>query len=226
MPTPVGSLRSDAGGSLNSISSLTSTAGNHVFLLSTKCSSSITVTSVTSTHATWIKVAGPFSIPSSSARVELWMGVTNAAATATVSLAYSGSPGYVQLDAQEFSGGPGTWTKDNDGFSGNSSSSVLTYPPLTPAGSARIYFGRGSGTNFVSQSAGSTSGFTYVTTAAGEQIIYNADVDAPTSPTAPLGTPEPSCAIGVLVYLASGGGTPAIPHIPQPHTARRRATNF
>jgi hypothetical protein len=147
-------------------------------------SSSVTVSTVSGGGvSSWTRLK---SYSSGGEDDELWLGTVSSPGASTISITYSGSVSstWVELSAQEFSSGLGTsttWALDNAGVVSGSSTS-LSFPSLTPAGSKELYFGYCDLAN--TASAGSTTGFTYVGTAAGDLVAYNPNVSSTVAPTA------------------------------------------
>ena len=119
-------------------------------------------------------------------RVEMWMGTVTTAGSSTITVNYSSAPGTNEIATYEFTAvgvnSSTTWGVDSTGnnlFSG--SNTTVTYPTLTSESSGEVYVGYVDPQNTVS--AGSTSGFTYTTTGASNQLIYNPSTAFATSYT-------------------------------------------
>jgi hypothetical protein len=122
--------------------------------------------------------------------VEIWYGTVTTTGVGAVTFTW-GAPGLgaqvAVYSLQEFSAGTGAgsvWTVDTSGgFDEPSTSLTVTYPSLTAAASGELYFGFADMPS--APAAGTTPGFTYNTTANGNQVAFNpavtAGVVAPTS---------------------------------------------
>ena len=143
--------------------------------------------------------------------LSLWWGIVTATGAHTISFT-GGSPGTdTEVVADSYTAPAGaTWAVGPSGFTA-ATGATIAYPSLTPA-QAGVYFGYaapGGG----SPSAGSTSGFTYTTTADSNQIAANPAV-ASRSPVAPTSS-QPSgwyntvAAIFTAAAPAPPAGTPS-----------------
>jgi RHS repeat-associated protein len=137
------------------------------------------------------------------------MGKVTSTGASTITVNYSSSVSgiWIELSAKEFTAGLGastTWTKDTAGGLNNASSSTVSFPSLTPAGSSELYFGFGGA--LASSSAGSTSGFSYVSTSGGNMMAYDPNVSSATSTTVPLSSAAVSTTVAALIS-ASGSGS-------------------
>jgi hypothetical protein len=137
---------------------------------------------------------------------EIWYGVVTATGGSTINFTLSGSNAgqTAEYEAQEFTAGdgPGTiWNLDTKGTQETlSNSTVLTYPSLTPAGAGELYFGFDDMPS--SPSGGSTTGFSYFTTADSNQVAYNPSVGpSAVQPTAMQGGSHMSSSVAVLLSV-------------------------
>ncbi len=135
--------------------------------------------------------------------VELWLGTVATAGAANATITYSSAIGAtpVEIVGQEFSSGLGAstvWARDTSGTSVNASSTTVTYPPLTPAGTHELYAGYAVVVNV--GAAGSTAGYTYNLTTTNNNIFaYNTNIGAATAPTASQNIAGTSIAEGALI---------------------------
>src|ERR1700676_5114637 len=111
---------------------------------------------------------------------EIWYGVVTATGSSTITfnLSIPTSGMIAEYEVQEFTAGLGSgavWTLDTTGhFEVNPASTNLIYPSLTPAVAGELYFGFNDMPS--TPSAGTTTGFTYFTTADSNQVAYNPSV--------------------------------------------------
>ena len=139
---------------------------------------------------TWTKVTSG-SNGTAAGTVEMWRGVVSTAGASTITVTYSSTPGTNELAAEEFTmhSANSTWAIDNSGYNYNTSTSTtVDYPSLTPTNSSELYTGYSWGQYAIS--AGTTTGYTYVATTAGDQLAYDTSVTGgtPTYPVASMGT--------------------------------------
>ncbi len=133
---------------------------------------------------------------------EIWYGKVATTGTSTVTVTWSSSVASQtpEYSAQEFTAGLGTgtvWGVDHSGTLNNTSSSTTTtYPSLSPSGTGELYFGYLTDNT---ATGGSTSGFTYASTAQGNQVTYNPNVSSPNA-YQPTGTQTPA---GISSALAA-----------------------
>ncbi|MCW2767566.1 MAG: hypothetical protein JWO11_3525 [Nocardioides sp.] len=217
--TPVGSLRDSYATSQATLSVTPVNVGDAWLLSVFIVNTSISTTAVSGGGATgWTKVAPTTAASNGVGNFELWLGTIGTAGASTITLTYSASitGTDVELDAQEFSSGLGAgtvWAKDGSqaGFNNNASSTTIAYPTLVPAGSGELYFGfmisYAGGT-----SAGPTSGYSYFTTSNGDQVAYNGNISASTSPTS--STPSAGISFGDGVLITASVAATASPPYP------------
>ena len=209
----VGSLASSGGVGDTTLSVSPATVGDAFVASVRTASSSITVSSISGGGATWSKLQG--ATDSKQGRdVELWLGVISATGSSTITVTYSSSVSGTSTEilAQEYTNGTGsgtTWTKDTASSSDNSTSSTtVTFPSLTPAGSNELYVGFAGLAH--TGSAGSTSGFTYdISPTYTNPYIYNTNVSSNVSPTATQSPTGQSLAVGVLLIAKAAPSTVA-----------------
>ena len=199
--TAVGGLPNTDSTGNTSVSVAPTAVGNAIVLSVKVSSSSISVSSVSGGGVTtWSKLEAYSSY--SGHDLELWLGTVTTTGTAPINVTFSGSVSSidVELTAQQFASGYGSgavWAKDTASGQSNSSSTTVTFPSLTPAGASELYAGYASVSN--TGGAGSTSGYTYDSTLAGNLFIYNPSVSATTSPTGTASPASTSGAVGALI---------------------------
>ena len=200
----VGALVQTQGLGISTLSVSPQNAGDALVLSVGVFTTGITVSSVSGGGATWQRLTNT----GSSADVELWLGTVTSTGPASISLTYSSASvasHYVDLDVQEYTNGTGpltTWSSDVVGSTNNSSSTTsVVFPTLTPSATHELYVGFGSLDN--SGSAGSSSGFTYLTNSWGNLYIYDPDVSSVVSPTGVQSPAGVFDAVGALL-IASG----------------------
>jgi RHS repeat-associated protein len=144
---------------------------------------------------------------------QIWYGkvTTTGSSTITVSYPASVSSDWIEFTAQEFSSTAGsgtTWGVDHTGTQANGSSTTMTYPSLSPSGAGELYYGYADGMGGIA-SAGSTSGFTYDTTPAENEVAYDTNVSSPSTyqPTTPQAAAGPSLAVAVTFTATASGGS-------------------
>lgn len=139
---------------------------------------------------TWTKVTSG-SNGSNGGSVEMWRGVVTAAGASTITVAYSSTPGTNEIATEEYTmhSTNSTWAIDNSGVNYNTTTSTtINYPSLTPTNSSELYTGYAWGQ--YAMTPGTTPGYTYVATAAGNYLAYDTSVTggAATYPTATQST--------------------------------------
>ena len=119
------------------------------------------------------------------ANINMWRGVVTTAGASTVTVSYARQPNNEQLSIMEYTIGSsaGTWDVDASGTDYNTSTTI-SYPSLTPLNSSELYTGYAIGQ--ATMSPGTTTGYTYVKTSAGNYLAYNLSVNGgqATQPTA------------------------------------------
>ena len=114
--------------------------GDALVLASMVGSASVTISSVSGGGATWQKPTSAVDTPDG-VEDELWLGTTTTTGASTITVTYSSSVSsdLIELNAQEYTASTGTsttWSKDVVSSRANTSSSTVTFPSLTPTGSA------------------------------------------------------------------------------------------
>ena len=166
--------------------------GNAMFLEVWLPSTSNSITSISSTNATWTQVA-TFSGTTNANKVYLYQGVASSTSSATVSLVLAGSPGTntIRSGRQEFHSSIGAAflviaTSHLD------SAGTNTWPTVAGSG---LYFGWAYNSN--SGVNGSTSGFTYQLDSNGNSLAYDTSA---TSSSAPV-FGDSTQAIGIMAII-------------------------
>jgi hypothetical protein len=205
----VGSLYTASGTGLTTLSVNPTTIGDCLIFGPTHGQTGSTITSVSGGHcASWTRIAGPVVATGYVATIpELWVGVCNAigsAANITIAGANLG-PGSQRLVAQQFTTGQGaasTWIADGSpsNFEQDSTASAtVVWPTLTPTGTNRMYFGRGT-VSSTANTTGQTAGYTVALDAGSNPFFYNPSVTGVQSPTCTQATANRYTITAVLIY--------------------------
>jgi hypothetical protein len=201
----VGTLAQKQGTATTALAVTPQHAGDLVVLTVKVGSGTVTASSITGGGvATWTRAEGPYTGFTGN-DLEMWTGVvtTTGAATVTVSFSSPVTSIYTGLAAQEFSSSKGaatTWSLDTGAGISNASSTTVTFPKLTPAGSGELYVGYAPVAN--TGAGGSTAGVTYATTADADVTAYDTNVSAALQPTATQSPAGVSGAVAVLVVAS------------------------
>ena len=221
--TANGSLNSVTGTALTSLTLTATSAIGDIRCFHSKInSSSITVTGLSGGNVTtWTRVAGPTTDTSGvPATHDLWIGTCTGAGTTSITVTWSGSVAGLATDfvCQTFtnSNTATTWARDGAALAllNNASSTTVTYPTATAAGTGELYFGHGrcaSGGSY-SQPAGGTE----VTDANGNPTIYLLAAGAGSVSPTHTSTATLSYTIGVLVIATIPGVATNIPRRVRP----------
>lgn len=140
----------------------------------------------------------------SSSGLEMWRGQVTATGSSTISVSLSGATGINEVAAMEFTSGSatGSWVIDTSNTLSNASSTTVSYPSLTPQSTKDLYAGYAQAVN--TMSAGSTTGFTYLTgSISTNQGTYNTSVSTTIQPTATQSAAGTSLTIGALIAAYS-----------------------
>ncbi len=135
----VGSLASNAGNGVTTLSVDPSHVGDALLAVVKVSSATTTVSSLSGGGATgWSKLE---SYADGSHDNEIWLSTVTTTGSATLTATFSASVSGVDVDfnAQEFTAGLGsgtTWSKDTGSGQSNSAGSTFDFPSLTPAGRA------------------------------------------------------------------------------------------
>ena len=203
-PTAIaaGALVTKAGTDTTTVAVSPQHTGDLMTLAVKVASSAVTASSVTGGGVgTWTSVQGPY-VAYSGIDLEIFTSVVSASGPSTITVTFSASVHsiYVGLAAQEFSASTGTsttWGTDTGAGISNASSSTVTFPALTPAGTGEIYFGYGAAKN--TAAAGTSSGFTYAKTVDADVVAYDTNVSAEVQPTAKQSPAGVSGGLAVLI---------------------------
>jgi len=137
--------------------------------------------------------------------VDMWRGVVTSTGSSTITVTFNPGPGNPnELAATEFTMGSatGSWVVDSSSTSVNSASTTnVDYPSLTPQGTKDLYVGYAAAQN--TMSAGSTSGYSWVSTSLGHYITYNTTVNTTTQPSANQSPAGKSITVGALIAAYS-----------------------
>ena len=223
----------DANGSgITTLSVSPTSKGDLLLLTATEHLNGQAITNISGGDVTtWSKVTYAFNglTGSNQRAVEMWRGVVTSLGTNNITVTYSGSPGSNEISATEYTIGnsSASWNVDTAGTLYNSTSSTtITYPNLTPQESNELYAGYGysdesNPTMSGSATGGSSTGFTYKTTAtpANDDWAYNTAINGgtPTQPTATQTTSGQSLA--VAAFIVGFGANTAILNSPNVQSA-------
>ncbi|HSX37021.1 MAG TPA: hypothetical protein VLG13_02805, partial [Patescibacteria group bacterium] len=137
--------------------------------------------------------------------VDMWRGVVTSTGSSTITVTFSPGPGNPnELAASEFTMGSatGSWVVDSsDTVVTSASLTNVDYPSLTPQGTKDLYVGYASAQN--TMSAGTTSGYSWVSTSLGHYITYNTSINTTTQPSASQSPAGKSISIGALIAAYS-----------------------
>lgn len=193
----------NSGTSVTTISDSPASVGNLLVLFS-HSTNNVTITGVSGGGVTnWTKVTSNTGI--TGGNDEMWRGAVTTTGSGTITVTYSSAAGTNDINAAEFSMGStsGTWAVDTSGTT-NNSSATINYPSLTPAASSELYVGYAWGAN--TMSAGSTSGYTYLSTSLSKYIAYNTSTTngSAQQPTATQNTSGNYNSIAALIAAYAG----------------------
>jgi len=167
---------------------------------------SVTVKSMSSGKASWVRVAQAFG--NDSKDYELWIGRINATGSDSVNLTFTGSvsSSNVETGFQEFTSSRGRiWLVDTSGFIAytGSSNNVLAFPTLDARNPDSLYWGYGKTTG--TGSAGATAGYSYDASAPNVNVVaWGPDVSGVQSPTAQSGFGNGQSIAVILTDAAAG----------------------
>lgn len=191
----VGTIASTGFGSVHSTLSVSpTTAGDVLVFSAVVAGTGITVSTVSGggvTSGQWTRILTPvqFTSPNVATQsMEMWLGPVTTTGSSTITVTFTTTTTNSALYSQQFTsgGGPGTvWALDGvqTGSKNNSTASTtITFPTLTPGGSARAYVGLGyaGGTGSIS---GATAGYTVQLDTNHNPFIYDSSVASAQSPT-------------------------------------------
>ena len=184
------------------------TKGDLLVLFSHSSSTtSVTVSGVSGGGVSgWTKVTSYNSAGGTAGDVEMWRGVVNATGSGTITVTYSGTVTATDVVAQEYTMGSsnGTWAIDTSGTTNSTSATAIAYPSLTAQNSSELYTGYAWGST--TMAAGTTTGFTYLPTAASKYLAYDPSVTGGIAyaPTASQGTTGAYATVGAMIEAYSG----------------------
>lgn len=142
----------------------------HVFGVTTPA-----VQAITCTNSKWYfgcRIADP----TFNSTLEIWYAVSTSTSSATATITWNPANGvnFTELAGAEYTNGMGagsTWTTVAAQASVATTNTTMTGPSLTPTGAAQMAFTAWDPAQ--TASVGSTSGFTYTTSAAGEILAWD-----------------------------------------------------
>ncbi|HET9174066.1 MAG TPA: hypothetical protein VFN56_02155 [Candidatus Saccharimonadales bacterium] len=156
--------------------------------------------------SSWTKVTTYNAASGAQGNVEMWRGVVNVVGASTINVTYTGTVTASDVAVQEYTMGSsnGTWAIDTSGTANATSATTINYPTLTAQNSSELYTGYAWGAN--TMSAGTTSGFTYLTTAANKYLAYDLSVTGGVAytPTASQATAGAYASIGAMIEAYAG----------------------
>jgi hypothetical protein len=211
--TTNGTLASVTGTALTSLTlAATSVIGDLRAFHAKVNSATVSVTGLSGGNVTtWTRVAGPTTDTSGvPATHDLWIGVCTSAGTTAITVTWSASVTGLGTDfvCQTFtnSNTATTWARDGSALAllNNASSTTVTYPTGTAAGTGELYFGHGrcaSGGSY-SQPTGGTE----VTDANGNPTIWLLNAGSGSVAPTHTSTATLSYTVGVLVIATVPGG--------------------
>jgi hypothetical protein len=208
----VGTLANKAGTDTTTLAVSPQHVGDVMVLAVKIGSTSVAATAVTGGGVSaWTQAQAPYAA-SSGLDVQLWTGTVTASGSSTITVTFASSVTsiYTGLAVQEFSASSGAatvWGTDTGGGISNPSSTMVTFPALTPSGTGELYFAYAAAAN--TASAGTTSGFHYATTSSADVTAYDTNVSGPVQPTAKQTPAGLSGALAVLLTASTSSGTTA-----------------
>ncbi len=211
----LGSLADSTGSGTTTVSVSPVTVGDALVLSVKVSSASISVSSVTGGGVgSWSKLEAYNGY--SGHDLELWMGKVTATGSGTVTVSFSGSVSGIntELTAQEYTAGFGpatVWAKDTASGQSNASSTTISFPSLTPAGSSELYAGLASAST--TAKAGTTSGYTYDVTTGANLFLYNPNVSSASAPTGVASPAGTSGAVGALITASDSTPGVIVTHV-------------
>jgi large repetitive protein len=211
----VGALANNAGTGLTTLAVSPQGIGDLLVLAVKADSTSVSASSISGGGVgTWTRAEGPYT-GYAGHEFEIWEGAVTAIGSSTITVTFSASVTSISTEfaAQEFSGsGSGTvFSVDNGAGISNASSTTVTFPPRTPTGTGELYFSFASIPN--TAAAGTTPGFTYVTTTDGDMAIYDTNVSSAVSPTASQSPAAVSGGAAVLIAASNSSPGPSVTQV-------------
>jgi hypothetical protein len=214
----VGTIATADATGLTTLSVAPTAVGNCLALGAVTHSTSLSVASVTGGGVTtWVRILSAFVATVAGDTLDLWLGPVAVAGASTITITGSGSlsSARVALTAQELAGGgSGTvWALDGaqSGGLGNTSSTNVTFPTLTPGDVNSCYIGYSALAN-TGLSSGQTSGYVLQLDGHNNPFIYNVSISGVQSPVAVQNSAGTSGTSGALIVASSPGGGVAPPY--------------
>ena len=177
-----------SGSPLSSLTIAPAAVGNAV-LFSIRIGSTTVTGTPTGGGCTWTQIGSPVVGTDTAVTTQTWLGVCTTTGTSTVTVTWTGTIGtdFTVLGAHEFSSGLGagtTWTLDGSAVTVNttSTSTAVTFPSVTAAGSNELYYTEIYTTN--TTPAGSSAGFTYYGGGSKDLAVWNLAATGTLAPTA------------------------------------------
>lgn len=143
--------------------------GNLV-LLEIIVESTAIVTSISGGGCTWKQISTVFTGTATVYTASIWTGTVITLGTQTATVNVSAGTPTVRIAGSEFSSTAKAWALDTQGNL-DSGSGTNTWPSLTPTMAGELYFG--FAIDLGSDVAGSTTGYTYNSTSAGNGCAWN-----------------------------------------------------
>lgn len=157
--------------------------------------------------STWTKITGITNgSGSATSSIEMWRGIVTSTGSSNITVTYNSPAGNPnELAAMEFTTGSatGSWVVDasNAQYNGTNSTTV-NFPNLTPQSTKDLYVGYSAAQS--TMSAGSTSGYTYLSGSQTSRYgLYNTSVSAASQPTATQSSSGTSITVGALIAAYS-----------------------
>jgi hypothetical protein len=204
--TPVGGWTQVAATGNTTLSVNPQTVGDLMVVYAKVPNTSISLTSVSGGGvSTWTKGV-QFFATAVTEDMEIWFGKITTPGPSTITFTWSASVSSLitECGAQEFTAGFGSstvWALDTSGTINNTSSSTVSFPPLTPANTGELYVGYCWAQN--NSAAGSTAGFTYTLTPNVNINTYDPNVSSAVSPTATQSPAGNSAGVAVLIHVSN-----------------------
>jgi hypothetical protein len=188
----VGGLAQNHGTGITTVAVGSPVVGHTLVLVVRVSSTTINAVSVTGgLVSSWATVTG-FTDTLTGAHVDVFYGTVTGTGSSTATITFSSSNAGISTEvvSQEFASSiPGaSWVVAAPAADIDGTGTALTFPSITAAAGGQLYFGYAfvAGT----AAAGSTSGYTYAVTTAGNLVTFNplaSGVNAPTATQSPSG---------------------------------------
>jgi hypothetical protein len=214
---PVSAPTDVTGTALTTMALYTANVGDMVVVSSWVGSATVHISSLSGGGVTtWTHILGPSVLSGTAQSMDLWWGVVTSAGSQTIT--FTGSAALTGLTANYVSrqftiGGAGsTWAIDGTqtGTKTNASSTLMTFPTLTPAGAGRLYVGAG----IAPIGAGTPITSPYVVGSIGaissNLLIYNQGVSTAQSPTATVGLGPQTSLTDAALFIGTAPVAPTI----------------